>query len=189
MRKTIIILFLCLIFGSVYSQTSSREITQTYGESITFTIAGTDSGTKTVYVCFPSFFGPGASERVRIDTSALSRNPYITAGNGNAYLNIVLEDLTTHSNDSLQAWIKPYSYNGAKGAWYDSYKDSTFLVMDTQGTYAQATVDYLTWVDDKMYDVPLSNELWACGGFTLTFRQKIYGTHSTRVYLTIYFTY
>lgn len=170
--KRFTIIAMLLLATSVFAQVEGQQITYKSIKPLFTQITLSATMQRTVYVAFPTT----RWDQVALDTVALttadpqySRQEVLATGD--VYIQILPEISGVEESDSLYAWIKPYGYFYNKEAWYES-RDSTFLVFDTPGVYAQAGVDYLDWADGYAYGVALSNELWATAGFTLTIRQR-----------------
>jgi hypothetical protein len=163
-------------------------------EFTTVTLDSSDS--QTLYVTFPYTAGPTSARRIQISTtkptstSAQAINP-VFSSSGNVFVHVIPDTLTRQESDSLYAYIKPLVYDSNKKDWYTSEKDSTFLVFDTIGMYSSTVADYLDWTHGKCYTTTLTNELWPCAGFTITFVQRAFNvaTADTKLYLGFWFAY
>ena len=191
MKKFLTIAILLMLAGSTFAQFEEGERITFKSIKPRFGFCTLDSAVaKVFYIPWPT---TRWSQQTTLDTVALTTaHPAYQRqelqATGDVFIGVVLEEITAES-DSLIAWIKPYWFDTTKESWYESANDSTFLVLDTPGVYAQAGVDYLDWTTAKSYSVQLSNELWSSGGFTLTFKQYTYDNAgaSTRVNLSVYF--
>lgn len=193
MKKVLILLFV-LFAVSLFAQGKVISVPIIIPESTTITLDST--ATSTIYVSFPPPSGPTSASRTAISTTAFSATSAqsvnrVFSSTGDVYVSFVADTSVREESDSLTAWIQPYVYEINKNAWYETAADSTFLVFDTPGTYIATSADYLNWTHGKLYGVPLSNELWPCSGFSITFYAKQFNTagSQTKLYLTIYFVY
>jgi len=170
MKKLIMILVIFVLTIPLFSQGTVIAVNEIIPEYLTVTLDSVTS--RTIYVVFPHTSGTTSSKRTTIGPTALTsavaqaKNRVFSA-TGDVYFAVVLDSLTRSDVDSLAFYIKPLIYDKTKLTWYEIEKDSTFLVLDTPGTYTSTSIDYLTWVHGKAYGCPLSGELWSTGGFAL----------------------
>ena len=193
MKRIFLIGLIVLFAGFVSAQQlqTGIERNQSGYKEITFTLDSTS--TKTVYIAFPS--ARVGLQSTKLDTAALGTGltTYTEgefSGTGNMFLSIVVDSLADDVLDSLASWMKPYTFNKTKEAWYQSANDSTFLIWDTVNDYTATTIDYLNWTHGKCYTIQLSNELWQCGGLAIVFRQVAAHTAAgaTRVYFALWYS-
>jgi len=192
MKKFLTIAILLMLAGSTFAQFEEGERITFKSIKPRFGFCTLDSAVaKVFYIPWPT---TRWSQQTTLDTVALTTaHPAYQRqelqATGDVFVQVLMDTVTRDESDSLIAWIKPYTYDYNKEAWAESANDSTFLVLDTPGVYAQAGVDYLDWTHGKTYTVQLSNELWSSGGFTLHFKQYTYNTAgaSSRAFVGVFF--
>ena len=172
MKKFALTILLMLgLAGSTFAQSVTPVGSQGETKFIEFTLVGTES--ETVYIKWPNErFGWQAGN---VDTVAFGTGDFNNGDRfnftGDLGLSLSIDTLVVEESDSLAVSMSPYTYDRNLGAWAVSINDTTHLVWDTQGVYAQSTIDWLDWATGDFRTCQLSNELWTFPGVAITFRQ------------------
>lgn len=108
---------------------------------------------------------------------------------GDMSICIIPQYTVAEESDSLFACIKPAVYSKALETWKIAANDSSCLVFNTQGRYAQSTSSILNWTNNTMYISQLSNEIWCAPGIALIFRQRAADAAVGKVNIYVELTY
>ena len=172
MKKFIVLLVLLTI--PLVAQRKSINLSITRVEFYADTLKGGTA--ESVYYLFPPPAGENSSARTAISETAPTSASMQAINleynaNGALTLSFVFQDITATGVDSIFITVQSYNYDENNAAWYASSNDIFYLVLDTYGTYVQASIDYLDWTDNVMYTADLGGVIMPGAGIKIVIDQ------------------